>query len=98
MKLKELLKVIPDNYEVSLADYEHWLTIMAYYKKEEAVSAFAQQAEMTDDQILNLNVLAIHPGVNTHLNAVDMYGEDATELKVKTQLLIEVSTDEEEND
>lgn len=99
MKLKELLKVIPDNYILGLtnADEDNY-SILVFGRQKDALWGYGQRAFLSRDKVLNLNVVAINPGVNTYLRDSDMYGEDSTELHVKTQLLIELSTDEEDKD
>lgn len=99
MKLKEILELISDNYEVGLADYDRGLCIISIYKKEDVVSGFAQKANMTDDQILNMKVVAVHAGAKACLaTGVEMFGDDSAELHIKTQILIEVSSEEKEDD
>lgn len=92
MKLKKILELIPDNYEICLADYDRELYIISLYNKKDAVSGFAQKANMTDDQILNMNVVAMHVGRTSCLASdVEMFGAASAELHIKTQILIEVS-------
>ncbi len=97
MKLKELLEVIPDNYILGLtnADEDNY-SILVFGNKMDIIWGFGQRAFMSKAHVKNLKVVSIHPGVNTYLSDSDMYGEASTELHVKTQLLIELSTDEEE--
>lgn len=97
MKLRELLTVIPDNYILGLtnADEDNY-SILVFGRRKDAIWDYGQRAFLSPDEVLNLNVEAIHPGVNTYLRDSDMYGEDATELHVKTQLLIELKPEEEE--
>ena len=99
MKLKELLNVIPDTYLLGLtnADEENY-SILTFGRQKDVVWGYGQRAFLSPDEVMNLNVVAINPGVNTYLRDSDMYGDTSTELHVKTQLLIEVSTAEEEND
>ena len=97
MKLKELLEVVPDTYILGLANAdEDNYSILVFGRRKDAIWGYGQRAFLSTDEVLNLNVEAIHPGVNTYLRDSDMYGEDSTELHVKTQLLIELKTEEEE--
>lgn len=97
MKLKELLEVIPDNYILGLSNAdEDNCSILVFGRRKDAIWGYGQRALLSPDEVLNLNVEAIHPGVNTYLRDSDMYGEDSTELHVKTQLLIELKPEEEE--
>lgn len=95
MKLKELLEVIPDNYILGLtnADEDNY-SILVFGSKKDAIWGFGQRAFLSPKQVENLKVTAIHPGVNAYLRASDMYGDDSTELHVKTQLVIEVTRDD----
>lgn len=99
MKLRELLKVIPDNYILGLtnADEDNY-SILVFGRRKDAIWGYGQRAFLSPDEVLNLNVVYINPGVNTYLRDSDMYGEDSTELHVKTQLLIELSSEEQKND
>ena len=94
MKLKELLEAVPDNYILGLtnADEDNY-SILVCGNKKDAICGFGKRAFMPPAHVKNLKVIAIHPGVNTYLRDSDMYGEDSTELHVKTQLLIELSLD-----
>lgn len=92
MKLKELLGVIPDNYEIGLANFDKNLCPISYFKKEDAIMGFAQKAPMMPEEIENLNVIAIHPVAVAHVSdGVEMFGDDTAELHIKTRFLIEVS-------
>ena len=97
MKLKELLTIIPETYILGLANAdEDNYSILVFGRRKDAIWGYGQRAFLSPDEVMNLNVEAIHPGVNTYLRDSDMYGEDSTELHVKTQLLIELKSEEEE--
>lgn len=92
MKLKELLEVVPNDYEIGLANFDKNICTNSYFKKEDAIMGFAQKAHMTPEEIENLNVIAIHPGTVAHLSdAGEVFGDDTAELRIKTQLLIEIA-------
>lgn len=92
MKLKELLEIIPDNYEVGLVDFDKDICITSYFKKEDAIMGFAQKAPMMPEEIENLNVIALYPVAVAHLSdGVEMFGDDTAELHIKTRLLIEIA-------
>lgn len=100
MKLKELLEVIPDNYMIGLtnADEDNY-SILVFGNKKDVLFGFGQRAYLLKQQVENLNVVTIHPGATAHLpDKTDMYGDGSVELHVKTQLLIEVSPEEPEDD
>lgn len=92
MKLKKLLEIIPENYEIGLENFDKNICTISYFKKEDAIMGFAQKAPMMPEEIENLNVIAIHPGAVAHLSdGVEMFGDDTAELHIKTRFLIEVS-------
>lgn len=95
MKLKELLKVIPDNYLIGLMDSDpDNYSIMVFGNKKDIIFGFSQRTLLMPEQIKNLKVVAIHPGAKPYIpDDTDMYGDDAIELHVITKLLIEVSTE-----
>lgn len=91
MKLRELLKVIPENYNITIMDNDpDNYSLMCSGNKKDVVVGYGRNAHMTEEQVLNLEVEAIHAGATTFLDRADMYGEDSTELCVRTQFLIEV--------
>ena len=96
MKLKELLKVVPDNYLIGLMDSEpDNYSIMVFGNKKDVLFGYSHRSLLQPEQIENLTVVAIHPGARAFLpDKTDMYGDDSVELHVKTQLLIEVSQDD----
>lgn len=79
MKLKELLKTVPMDYEIGLADFNKCIHTTSYGTKVNAIYDFALKAKMTYGQVENMKVVVIHP-----------VGDDAAELHVKTRLLIEI--------
>lgn len=96
MKLKELLTVIPDNYLIGLMDSDpDNYSILVFGNKKDALFGYGQRACLLVQQVENLNVVTIHPGVNTYIHGFDMYGDDSAELHVKTQLLIELKSEGE---
>lgn len=99
MKLKELLKVVPDNYLIGLmdSDPDNYSTLV-FGNKKDVLFGFGQRAFMPPAHVENLPVVSIHPGATARLpDKTDMYGEDSVELHVRTQLLIEVNMYEEES-
>ena len=95
MKLKELLEVVPDTYILGLAnsDADNY-SILFFGLRTDAIWVYGQRAFLSPDEVMNLEVEAIHHGVKTYLRDSDMYGEDSTELHVKTRLLIELKSEE----
>mgnify|MGYP000574302191 CR=1 FL=1 len=94
MKLKELLKVIPDKYLLGLMDVDN-NSILVFGNKKDVLFGYRQRAFLLVQQVENLNVVSIHPGATAYIpSGVEMYGDDSAALHVKTQLLIEVSPDD----
>lgn len=96
MKLHTLLAIVPEEYRIGLmnSDPDNY-SMMVFGTKNEAIVGYAMKARLDSEQVANLEVVSIHPGVTTWLPAgVSMYGEDSAELHVKTSLLIEVSQDD----
>lgn len=99
MKLKELLKIVPNNYLIGLmdSDPDNYST-MVFGNKKDVLFGFGRKAFMPLAHVENLNVVSIHPVTTSYLpNKTDICGDDSVELHVRTQLLIEVSLDEEES-
>ena len=101
MKLKELLKVVPDNYRVGLMDSDQDnYSLMVFGDKKSVIFGYSHRSRLQPEQVENLTVVYIRPGATAHIpDDTTMYAADSAELHVKTQLLIEVSPEEpEEND
>lgn len=93
MKLKELLEVLPMDYEIGLADFNKCILTISYGTKENAIYEFAVKDKMTYGQVEDMKVIAIHPVAVAHISdGVELFGDDAAELHVKTRFLIEVQT------
>jgi hypothetical protein len=90
MKLKELLAVVPKDYEISLADFDKDICTCVYGIKEDAIMDFAQKTTYTKEQIENMDVIAINPSANVCCKESYLFADDMTLLHVKTQLLIEI--------
>lgn len=90
MKLKKLLKLIPDEYKIGLTDYEGNVMLVSYGAKEEAVMNFAQKTTLTKEAIEDMRVATISPCAR--VNCVDLHVFCDTEppLNVEPQLYIEV--------
>lgn len=97
MKLKELLEVIPDDYPLGIMDSDpDNYSILVFGNKKDIIFGYSQRSLLMPEQIENLKVMAIHPGVAAYMpQGVELYGDDSAELHVTTKLLIEVSTEEE---
>lgn len=92
MKLKELLEVVPDNYSLGImnSDPDNY-SILVFGNKKDILFGYGQRAGLLMQQVENLKVVAIHPGATAYMpEGVELYGDDAAELHVKTKLLIEI--------
>lgn len=90
MKLRKLLKLIPDEYKIGITDYGEEIMFVSYGTKEEAVTDFAQKTELTKEAIEDMRVATISPCAR--VNCVDLHVFCDTEppLNVEPQLYIEV--------
>lgn len=61
MKLKKLLKLIPDEYKIGLTDYEGNVTLVSYGTKEDAVMNFAQKTALTKEMVEDMRVATVSP-------------------------------------
>lgn len=90
MKLRELLKVIPDEYEIGIAGSDKNIYTITYGNQEEAIMGFAKSSTYTKEQIEDMEVIAIYPCTNVSCKELHMYADDITPLHIKTQLIIRV--------
>ena len=90
MKLKKLLKLIPDEYKIGITDYEEENMFVSYGTKEEAVANFAQKTTLTKEAVEDMSVATVSPCARVY--CVDQYVFCDTEppLNVEPQLYIEV--------
>lgn len=90
MKLKKLLKLIPDTFEVGLVDNDRKVLVIALHEKEDAVTHFAELAHLTEAHVLNMIVVAVHP------RASALFVPDfVTAHNTKTAIMIEISDEAE---
>lgn len=91
MKLKELLEVIPENYEIGLANFDKDNGIIVYGTKEDAIQKFAEKEKFIKEQVEGMNVIVIYPGATAYLpTGVKLFGDDMIDVHIKTQLTIEI--------
>lgn len=107
MKLKNLLKIIPEKCKVGFiaADkkckigfttVDDELLFLPYVTKEEAITTFAQRTTTTTDFVKDLEVTAIYPCASTYCDHETVFNDGVPSLHVKMQLLIEVNLGEAE--
>lgn len=90
MKLKKLLKLIPDEYKIGITDYGEEIMFVSYGTKEEAITNFAQKTTLTKEAIEDMEVATVSPCARVY--CVDQYVFCDTEppLNVEPELYIEV--------
>lgn len=90
MKLKELLEVVPEDYEIGLAGFDNDIYTITYGTKEDAIMGLAQKSTFSKEQIENMDAIAIYPCANVCCKESHMYANDTTPLHVETHLLIKI--------
>lgn len=90
MKLKKLLKLIPDEYKIGITDYEEGNMFVSYGAKEEAVANFAQKATLTKEAIEDMRVATVSPCARVYCVDQHVFCDTEPPLNVEPQLYIEV--------
>ena len=91
MKLKKLLKVIPERCKVGFTATDNDLLFLPYDTKEEAVATFAQRTATTTDFIKDLEVTSIYPCASVYCDHETVFNDTMPSLHAEMQLLIEVN-------
>jgi hypothetical protein len=90
MKLKELLEVIPDEFEIGLTSYDEWVCTFVYGKKDDAILSFAIKKKFIKEQVENMDVMSIHPCAYVQCLGQNVYNGDELPFHINPQLLIEL--------
>ena len=90
MKLKKLLKLIPDEYKIGLTDYEGNVTLVSYGAKEEAVMNFAQKTALTKEMVEDMRVATVSPCARVYCVDQHVFCDTEPPLNVEPRLYIEV--------
>lgn len=90
MKLRKLLKLIPDEYKIGITDYEEENMFVSYGTKEEAVTNFAQKTALTKEMIEDMRVATVSPCVRVYCVDQHLFCDTEPPLNVEPQLYIEV--------
>lgn len=90
MKLKKLLKLIPDEYKIGITDYEEENMFVSYGTKDEAVANFAQKTTLTKEAIEDMRVATISPCARVYCVDQHVFCDTEPSLNVEPQLYIEV--------
>lgn len=90
MKLKKLLKLIPDEYKIGITDYEEENMFVSYGTKEEAVANFAQKTALTKEMIEDMRVATVSPCARVYCADQHLFCDTEPPLHVEPQFYIEV--------
>lgn len=89
MKLKELLEVIPDYYEIGLTTFDDFGDAFDCKIRDDAVMSFATQKKFSREQVENMTVRAIHPCADVRGMEEREFANGMPFFHVEAQLLIE---------
>lgn len=90
MKLKKLLKLIPDEYKIGITDYGEENMFVSYGTKEEAVANFAQKTALTKEMIEDMRVATVSPCARVYCVDQHVFCDAEPPLNVEPRLYIEV--------
>lgn len=90
MKLRKLLKLIPDEYKIGITDYGEEIMFVSYGAKEEAVTNFAQKTALTKEMIEDMRVATVSPCARVYCVDQHLFCDTEPPLNVEPQLYIEV--------
>lgn len=96
MKLRKLLKLIPDEYKIGIADYGEEIMFVSYGTKEEAVTNFAQKTALTKEMIEDMRVATVSPCARVYCVDQHLFCDTEPPLNVEPQLYIEVKLESRE--
>lgn len=90
MKLKKLLKLIPDEYKIGITDYGEEIMFVSYGTKEEAIADFAQKTTLTKEAIEDMSVAKVIPCARVYCVDQHVFCDTEPPINVEPQLYIEV--------
>lgn len=90
MKLKKLLRVIPDEYKIGITDCGEEVIFVSYGTKEEAVMNFAQKTTLTKEAIEDMEVATVSPCARVYCVDQHVFCDTMPPFNVEPQLYIEV--------
>ena len=91
MKLKKLLKLIPDEYKIGITDYAEDVMFVSYGTKEESVANFAQKTALPKEMIEDMRVVTVSPCARVYCVDQHVFCDTEPPLNVEPQLYIEVN-------
>lgn len=89
MKLKELLEIIPDDCEIGIVRWDDGFSI-SYGNKSEAMEKVAYKYRLIKEQVENMDVRNIYPGVDVQSNNVELFSRGAFPLDITPEIIIEI--------
>lgn len=90
MRLRKLLKLIPDEYKIGITDYGEEIMFVSYGTKEEAVTNFAQKTALTKEMIEDMRVATVTPCARVYCVDRHVFCDGEPPLNVEPQLYIEI--------
>lgn len=90
MKLKELLDVIPDYYEIGLTTLDDFGFAVDYKIRDDAVMSFAAQKKFIVEHVENMTVRSIHPCASVRCMEESEFANGMPFFHAEAQLLIEL--------
>ncbi len=89
MKLIDLLKIIPDECEISLSRPDDG-EIGDEWPKSEAVASFAYKNRLTKEQVWNMDIVTIRPCSHIQCDGAYLFDDDYIPFKVSQIFAIEI--------
>lgn len=89
MKLIDLLSYIPDECEIGLARFDDGFSI-SYGDKSEAMQSVAYKYRLIKEQVENMDVRNIYPGVDVQSNNVELFSRGAFPFDITPEIIIEI--------
>ena len=90
MKLKKLLKLIPDEYKIGITDYGEEIMFVSYGTKEEAITNLAQKTTLAKEEIEDMEVATVSPCARVYCVDQHVFCDTEPPLHVEPRLYIEV--------
>lgn len=90
MKLKKVLEVIPDYYEIGLTTLDDFGLPFDCKIRDDAVMSFASKKKLSREQVENMTVRAIHPCANVRCMEEREFANGMPFFQCEARLLIEI--------
>lgn len=89
MKLIDLLSCISDECEIGIVRWDDGFSI-SYGNKSEAMEKVAYKYRLIKEQVENMDVRNIYPGVDVQSNNVELFSRGAFPLDITPEIIIEI--------